>query len=106
MMSEKKLWPLNQFLDWLEKVNSKLINIKSNDISVIIAILKFTNKKTLECYPSIEKICRLTLKDKKSVRIVLKRLVKNEIFTIKKRFTQAGDRDSNLYKFNPEKLWI
>ena len=35
-----KLWPVNQLLDWLSKIETKFVRVKSNDLTVLIAILK------------------------------------------------------------------
>jgi len=100
-----KLWPVNQLLDWLSKIETKFVRVKSNDLTVLIAILKFANNESLDCWPSIEKIARITLKSKIRVRDVIKRLIKLKILVSTERYSIEGDRDSNMYKYNPNMLW-
>ena len=104
-MDNNKLWPVDQLLESISRVEHQYIKIKSNDLSVVIAILKFADNTTLKSFPSIEKIAAISLKTPRRVRDVIKRLVKNKIFTMTERHTKEGDRDSNLYEFHPNNVW-
>jgi hypothetical protein len=105
MDNSNKLWPVDQLLKEISKVESKYIKIKSNDLSVVISILSFADNETLKCFPSIESIAARCLKTPRRVRDVIKRLIKNEIFKITHRYKPEGDMDSNLYEFYPQNIW-
>jgi hypothetical protein len=99
-----KLWPLNQLLEWIDKSDSKYLNISASELIVLLALTKFCNDKWI-CWPSISRISNITLKDKKHIEDVLKRLVLKNILLKKERFKNNGDRDSNEYTVLITNLW-
>lgn len=105
-MSKNQLWPVEQLLDWIHRLKSpQSLNIKSTELSTIIAILKFADNSTWKSHPSIQSIANVSLKDKKSVEDTIKRLVEKNILKITIRYTKDGDRDSNEYQFIVDNLF-
>lgn len=98
------LWPVNQILEWIDKVDKKFLTIKSNELPIILAIAKFCNSSWY-AYPSVIRISNICLKDKKSTEDVLKRLALKKIILVKERFKKNGSRDTNGYTLLVDNLW-
>jgi hypothetical protein len=103
-MDNTKLWPVNQLLDWIDRSNSKFLNLTSSELIVLLSLLKFCDPKWI-CHPGVSRIANLCGKDKKHVEDILKRLALKKIISIKERYTKEGDRDSNQYKISVDNLW-
>lgn len=99
------LWPVDQLLGWLDTVDSCFFNIKSTEIMTLIALLKFADNITFSCYPSVSRLAKIMLRDKKMVEDSLKKLIQKEIISVEKRYTKEGDRDNNKYQFHVGKLF-
>lgn len=77
--------------DALKKIENK------NDALVYMALCKFANNKTLECFPSLETLASASWSSKSTVQRSLKSLEELGLIAIVKRRDKVGQRASNLY---------
>jgi biotin operon repressor len=82
-------------LNWAERV-FKTLDMPSTDRFVLVALCYRHNKKTGECYPSVETLCKYTGCSESTVRRSIKKLSKWGLVEVKMR-TQKGRQTSNKY---------
>jgi DNA-binding MarR family transcriptional regulator len=72
-------------------------------IAVYAVLARYANRRTGECWPAIARIQRTLKLGRSSVKRYLKRLETAGLITVEERWTEEGDRTSNLYTLlNPE----
>ncbi len=72
-------------------------------IAIYAVLARYANRRTGECWPAIARIQRTLKLGRSSVKRYLKRLEAAGLITVEERWTEEGDRTSNLYTLlNPE----
>jgi GntR family transcriptional regulator len=72
-------------------------------IAVYAVLARYANRRTGECWPAIARIQRTLKLGRSSVKRYLQRLEAAGLITVEARWSEDGDRTSNLYTLlNPE----
>jgi DNA-binding MarR family transcriptional regulator len=72
-------------------------------IAIYAVLARYANRRTGECWPAIARIQRTLKLGRSSVKRYLKRLEAAGLITVEERWSEEGDRTSNLYTLlNPE----
>jgi len=72
-------------------------------IAIYAVLARYANRRTGECWPAIARIQRTLKLGRSSVKRYLHRLEAAGLITVEERWTEEGDRTSNLYTLlNPE----
>jgi DNA-binding MarR family transcriptional regulator len=66
-------------------------------ILVYVALARYANRTTGECWPSIDRLARTVQLARSTVKVYLRRLEAAGLITITERQDAAGDATSNLY---------
>lgn len=75
------------------------------EMMVFIALKKFADDKN-QCFPSLEKLSKITRMSKRKIQDTLKELEKKHIIGIEKRSRKDGGSTSNLYTlYDFKELW-
>jgi DNA-binding MarR family transcriptional regulator len=72
-------------------------------VAIYAVLARFANRKTGECWPAIARIQRTLNLGRSTVKRYLHLLEKEGLITVSERYSEEGDRTSNLYTLlNPE----
>jgi hypothetical protein len=77
--------------------------LSGNAVLVYLALCRFADNETAECYPSLETIGKVArIKSKTTVIAALDELIEFDYIDRKQQFTANGKKQSNLYTLKTE----